>query len=137
MKLEITKIHTPNALSVVLGKFHFTKTFDDINVTLSSDIPGIRFGLACYKSSGCSGIGTDSSMIESAKNNASNLGVEQLFVLFVENTIPKRVLNALKKVPEINEIYCATSEPVEVIITHNDQARTVMGLANGYSTCNK
>ena len=134
MKLEIVNVHIPSTLSVVLGQFHGKNTVENIDASLNNDIPNIRFGLACHQTSGSRFIGTDHSFINLAKTNAERLGVEELFVLFVENTIPKSVLKALKKVPEISEIYCATSKPVEMIITNTNRGKTVMGLADDYSS---
>ena len=133
MKFEIVNIHIPSTLSVVLGQFHGKNTVEDIDATLTNDIPSIRFGLACHQTSGTRFIGTDHSFIDLAKTNAEKLEVEELFVLFVENTIPKSVLEALKKIPEISEIYCATSKPVGMIITNTNRGKTVMGLADDYS----
>jgi adenosine/AMP kinase len=133
MTLEIVKIDNPSRIIVMLGKLHVNRTADDIQETLLHQIQDIRFGMAYYESSGCSGIGTDNSLIETAKIHAGNLRVEKLFVLFAEHTNPKKVLTAFKRVEEINEIYCATSENAEIIITHNNQARAIMGVADDYS----
>ena len=133
MKLEIQRIDTPNGIIAILGKLHMRRTTDNIQETIFRQIQDTKFGLAYYDSTGCSTVGTDNSLIESAKMDSLKLRVEELFVLFVEHTNPKSFLHDLKKVVEIVELYCATSESVEVVITGNRNARSVMGLADDYS----
>lgn len=136
MKLETVKVEKPDGLNMIMGQSHFIKTVEDIHEALVGTVPGIKFGLAFNESSGPRLVrysGTDDALIDLAKKNAKNIGAGHLFVLFLENAFPINVLKALKEVPEICEIHCATANPVEVIVAQTDQGRGVMGLVDGYS----
>ncbi|MFQ5822528.1 MAG: adenosine-specific kinase [bacterium] len=136
MKLETVKVEKPEGLNMIMGQSHFIKTVEDIHETLVGTIPGIKFGLAFNESSGPRLVrysGTDDKLIDLAKKNANNIGAGHLFVLFLENAFPINIMKALKEVPEICEIYCATANPVEVIVAQTDQGRGVLGLIDGYS----
>ncbi|MFQ5605349.1 MAG: adenosine-specific kinase [bacterium] len=136
MQLQTVKIENPNNLNMVMGQSHFIKTVEDIHEALVGTIPGIKFGLAFNEASGPRLIrfsGTDDSLIELAKKNAGNVGAGHIFVLFLAEAYPINVMRALKSVPEICEIYCATANPVEVIVAETEQGRGVMGLIDGYS----
>ncbi|MFQ5864561.1 MAG: adenosine-specific kinase [bacterium] len=136
MKLETVKVEKPDGLNMIMGQSHFIKTVEDIHEALVGTIPGIRFGLAFNESSGPRLVrysGTDDSLIDLAKKNAKNIGAGHLFVLFMENAFPINVMKALKGVPEICEIYCATANQVEVVVAETNQGRGIMGLIDGYS----
>ena len=135
MKLETVKIDKPEGLNMIMGQSHFIKTVEDIHEALVGTVPGIKFGLAFNESSGPRLVrytGTDESLIELAKQNALKIGAGHVFVLFLENAFPINVMKALKDVPEICEIYCATANPVEVVVAETEQGRGVMGLIDGY-----
>lgn len=136
MKMETVKVENPNGLNVILGQSHFIKTVEDIHEALVCTVPGIKFGLAFNEASGPRLVrrsGTDEQLIELATKNARSIGAGHLFVLFLENAFPINVMKALKDVPEICEIYCATANPVEVVVAETDQGRGVMGLVDGYA----
>jgi adenosine/AMP kinase len=136
MNLQTVKIEKPEGLNMIMGQSHFIKTVEDIHEALVGTVPGIKFGLAFNESSGPRLVrftGTDDALIELAKKNAKNIGAGHLFILFLENAFPINVMRALKEVPEICEIYCATANPVEVVVAETDQGRGIMGLIDGYS----
>jgi len=137
MELEAVAIEKPEMINFVLGQTHFIKTVEDIHETLVTHVPGIKFGLAFCEASGKCLIrwtGTDDEMVELAKTNASAIGAGHTFILFLgEGFYPINVLNALKMVPEVCRIFCATANPVEVIIAQTEQGRGILGVIDGFS----
>jgi hypothetical protein len=137
MELISVKIEKPEAINFILGQSHFIKTVEDIHECLVTSIPGIRFGLAFCEASGKCLIrwsGTDDEMISLAKNNASALGAGHSFIIFLqEGFYPINVLNAIKLVPEVCHIFCATANPVEVILAVSSQGRGILGVIDGES----
>jgi hypothetical protein len=137
MELETVAIEKPETINFVLGQTHFIKTVEDIHETLVTQVPGIKFGLAFCEASGKCLIrwtGTDEAMIDLAKMNASAIGAGHSFILFLgEGFYPINVLNALKMVPEVCRIFCATANPTQVIVAETDQGRGVLGVVDGFS----
>lgn len=135
MELHTVAIHNPDALNLVLGQTHFIKSVEDIHETLVTAVPGIRFGLAFCEASGARLVrvsGTDEALQALARDNAVALGAGHAFVLFLgEGYYPINVLNALKMVPEVCRIFCATANPIEVVIAETEQGRGVMGVIDG------
>ena len=135
MELHTVAIHNPDALNLVLGQTHFIKSVEDIHETLVTAVPGIRFGLAFCEASGARLVrvsGTDEALQALARDNAVVLGAGHAFVLFLgEGFYPVNVLNALKMVPEVCRIFCATANPIEVVIAETEQGRGVMGVIDG------
>ena len=136
MELKIVAIEKPEAINFVLGQTHFIKSVEDIHEAMVSTVPGIKFGLAFCEASGKCLIrwtGTDEAMIELAKRNASAIGAGHTFLLFLgEGFYPVNVLNALKMVPEVCRIFCATANPTQVIIAETEQGRGVLGVVDGF-----
>ena len=136
MKMETVKIENPKSLNMIMGQAHFIKTVEDIHEALITTVPNIKFGLAFNEASGHRLIrftGTDDSLINLAKKNAKNIGAGHLFILFLDNAFPINVMKTLKDVPEICQIYCATANPVEVIVAETEQGRGVLGLIDGFT----
>jgi adenosine/AMP kinase len=129
------KIDKPEEINFILGQSHFIKTVEDIHEVLIQSVPGIKFGLAFCESSGAMLIrwsGTDEAMIELAKRNALALSTGHSFIVFLgAGFFPVSVLNAIKMVPEVCRIFCATANPVEVVIAETDQGRGIMGVIDG------
>jgi adenosine/AMP kinase len=137
MQIETVKIEKPEAVSLVLGQSHFIKSVEDIHEAMVNAVPGIKFGLAFCEASGDRLVrvtGTDDAMKELAARNALAVGAGHSFVLMLaEGFYPINVLNALKMVPEVCRIFCATANPVEVVIAETEQGRGVMGVIDGLS----
>jgi uncharacterized protein len=135
MQLMTVKIEKPDDINFILGQSHFVKTVEDIHEALVQSVPGIRFGLAFCEASGEMLIrwtGTDDAMIELARRNALALSAGHSFIVFLgAGFFPLNVLNAIKMVPEVCRLYCATSNPVEVVIAETDQGRGIMGVIDG------
>src|SRR3989304_3818972 len=119
MDLKIVKIEKPEATNFILGQSHFIKTVEDIYEAVISTVPQMKFGLGFCESSGPAlvrWVGNDQNLIELAKKNAMNLACGHCFILFIENGFPINILNTIKSLPEVCTIYCATANPVEVVI---------------------
>jgi hypothetical protein len=136
MELRIVAIEKPEAINFVLGQTHFIKSVEDIHEAMVSTVPGIKFGLAFCEASGKCLIrwtGTDDAMVELAKRNAAAIGAGHTFLLFLgEGFYPVNVLNALKMVPEVCHIFCATANPTQVVLAETDQGRGVLGVVDGF-----
>jgi adenosine/AMP kinase len=135
MELVSVAIEKPEAINFILGQSHFIKTVEDIHETLVSGVPGIKFGLAFSEASGKCLVrwsGTDPEMIELAKKNALAISAGHSFILFLgEGFYPINVLNAVKQVPEVCRIFCATANPTEVILADVGNGRAILGVADG------
>jgi adenosine/AMP kinase len=137
MELKIVSIEKPEPINFVLGQSHFIKTVEDIHEALVTSVPGIRFGLAFCEASGQCLIrwsGTDDDMINLAKANASAIASGHTFIVFLgEGFFPVNVLNAIKRVPEVCRIFCATANPAQVIVAETEMGRGVLGVVDGLS----
>jgi len=138
MELEVVKIEKPEALNLILGQSHFIKTVEDLHEALVCTVPGIKFGLAFCESSGPALVrasGTDNELIELAKQNAMALGAGHSFIIFLgEGFYPINVLNTIKMAPEVCRIFCATANPVQVILAETEQGRGIVGVVDGVHT---
>jgi adenosine/AMP kinase len=134
MELHMLSIEKPEGVNFILGQSHFIKTVEDIHEALVGAVPGIEFGVAFCEASGPSLIrysGTSGEMVELAKKNAYNLSAGHTFIIFLGNVFPINVLNTIKMVPEVCRIYCATANPVQVILAESEQGRGVLGVIDG------
>ena len=135
MELITVKIEKSEAINFILGQTHFIKSVEDIHEALFAAVPGIKFGLAFCEASGKCLVrwsGTDAAMIELARKNALVIGAGHSFIIFLgEGFYPVSVLNALKMVPEVCRIFCATANPTEVVIAETSQGRAILGVADG------
>jgi hypothetical protein len=119
---------------VILGQSHFIKTAEDLYEALVNSFPDIKFGLAFVESSGACKIraeGTDPELKQLAAKNALSLGAGHSFIIFLKDAYPINVLNAVKNVPEVCGIYCATANPVEVIIAESETGKGIAGVIDG------
>jgi adenosine/AMP kinase len=135
MQLLSVKIDKPEATNFILGQTHFIKTVEDVHEALVGAVPGIKFGLAFCEASGKCLVrlsGTDAAMVELARKNALTLGAGHSFIVFLgDGFFPVNVLNALKSVPEVCRIFCATANPTEVVIAQTEQGRGILGVIDG------
>jgi adenosine/AMP kinase len=136
MELRTVAIEKPATTNFILGQTHFIKTVEDIHETLVGAVPAIKFGLAFSEASGKCLVrwsGTDPAMTELAKRNALALAAGHTFIVFLgEGFYPVNVLNALKTVPEVCRIFCATANPTEVILAETAQGRGILGVVDGF-----
>jgi len=135
VELLLVPVEKPEAVNFILGQSHFIKTVEDLHEALVGTVPGIKFGLAFCEASGPALVrasGTDDELIELAKLNALALSAGHSFVLFLgKGFYPVNVLNAIKMTPEVCRIFCATANPVEVILTETEQGRGILGVVDG------
>ena len=134
MDLLTVSIEKPESLNVILGQSHFIKTVEDLHEALVGAVPGLRFGIAFCESSGPRLVrraGNDPELVELAVRNASAIGAGHSFVVFLREGYPVNVLNQLKQVPEVCRIFCATANPVEVIVAETESGRGVLGVVDG------
>ena len=134
MELKTVTIENPQQLNFILGQSHFIKTVEDLYEAIVTTVPGAKFGLAfCEASDAClvRFAGTDETLITLAQKNALNLAAGHSFLVFLRDMFPVNVLNAIKSLPEVCSIYCATANPVEVIIAESDLGRGIMGVIDG------
>lgn len=138
MELLTIRIEKPDDVNFILGQSHFIKTVEDLHEALVTAVPGIKFGLAFCESSGEALVrwtGNDEAMIELARLNALALSAGHVFIIFLApGFYPINVLNAVKMVPEVCRIYCATANPAEVILAETEQGRGVLGVIDGIKT---
>ena len=136
VNLEIVQVENPNELNLIFGQSHFIKTVEDVYECLISSAPGIKFGVAFCEASGPCLIrkdGNDQELIDLAVKNAQNIGCGHSFIIFLKNCFPINVLQSLKHVQEIVNIYCATANPVQVIVAKTEQGRGVVSVVDGFS----
>jgi len=136
MEIKIVKIENPNNLNLILGQSHFIKTVEDLFEAMVNTVPGAKFGLAfCEASDKClvRHAGTDAESLELAKKNALTLSAGHCFILFMKGMYPVNVLNAVKQVPEVCRIFCATANPVEVILAETEMGRGILGVVDGFA----
>ncbi len=135
MQLHLVSITKPAELNIILAQSHFIKTVEDLHEALVNAVPGIRFGLAFCEASGERLVrwsGTDETLIGLARANALAIGAGHSFIIVLGNGFyPINVLNAIKQVPEVCRIFCATANPVEVIIAESGQGRGILGVIDG------
>ncbi len=134
MEFQAVKIQTPEGANVILGQSHFIKTVEDLYEILVSSVPGGKFGIAFCESSGpclIRSAGTDEELRQAAIRNAQAVGAGHVFVLILKEAYPINVLNAVKQCQEVCSVYCASANPVEVIVAVTEQGRGVMGVVDG------
>jgi adenosine/AMP kinase len=137
MNLINIHIEKPETINFILGQSHFIKTVEDVHEALVNTVPGIMFGLAFCEASGKCLVrwsGNDPAMIDLAQKNALAISAGHSFIVFLaEGFYPVNVLNAIKSVPEVCRIYCATANPVEVIVAETESGRGILGVVDGSS----
>ena len=134
VNLSFVAIEKPDDLNVVIGQAHFIKTVEDLHEALVGTSPHLRFGAAFCEASGPRLVrrsGNDAGLTELATRNAQLIGAGHCFVVLLREGYPVNVLNALKVVPEVCTIYCATANPVEVVVAESDLGRAVVGIVDG------
>ncbi|MBU2644739.1 adenosine-specific kinase [bacterium] len=137
MEIKTVKIENPEGLNLILGHSHFIKTVEDIYEAMVNSVPGVKFGVAfCEASDVClvRYSGTDDGLVALARKNALTLSAGHTFIIFMRDIFPINVLGAVRNVPEVCRIFCATANPVEVIIGETEQGRGIMGIIDGFAS---
>jgi len=137
LELEIVSIKKPENVNFILGQTHFIKSVEDLYEAMVNAVPGIHFGLAFCEASGdrlVRSSGTDDALTELAEKNALALSAGHVFIIFLgEDFYPINVLNAIKNVPEVCRIFCATANPTQVVVAKTDQGQGVLGVIDGFT----
>lgn len=135
VELILVPIEKPDPnLNLILGQSNFIKTVEDLFEALVNTVPGIKFGLAFCEASGprlVRSSGTDAQLTALAEKNAQAIGAGHSFIICLGNAFPINVLNAVKNVPEVCRIYCATANPLQVIVAETEQGRGIVGVVDG------
>lgn len=134
MELATVPVETPEDVNVVLGQSHFIKTVEDVYEALAGTSPHLRFGVAFCEASGPCLVrraGNDDELVELAVRNALAIGAGHAFVVLLREGYPVNVLNALKSVPEVCRIYCATANPLHVVVADTTGGRAILGVVDG------
>jgi adenosine/AMP kinase len=136
MHLLTVTIVKPEATNFILGQSHFIKSVEDLHEVMVGTVPGIKFGLAFCEASGKRLVrqsGTDVDLIELACQNAMAIAAGHCFMIFLgDGFYPVNVLNAIKTVPEVCRIFCATANPTQILLAETDQGRAILGVVDGY-----
>ena len=133
VEIVTVKVENPEELNMIFGQSHFIKTVEDVHEALVNAVPGIKFGVAfCEASAKClvRHSGTDEAL-ELAVTNAHAVGCGHSFFIFMKDSFPINVLKAVQAVPEVCSIFCATANPVEVVVADNGTGRGVLGVIDG------
>ena len=136
MELKTVRMEFPEDANIIIGQTHFIKTAEDLYEVMVSAVPGAKFGLAFNEASGPCLVraeGNDSELKTLAIKNVKAIGAGHVFVIILKDAFPINVLNAIKNCPEVCSIFCATANPVEVIIAQTELGRGVLGVIDGNS----
>lgn len=136
MEIKSVKIKIPDGANIILGQTHFIKTAEDLYEIIATAVPQAKFGIAFTEASGPCLIrkeGNDTELIDICVKNLQDIGAGHVFCIILKNAFPINILNAVKNCPEICSIYCATANPVEVIIVETGQGRGILGVIDGFS----
>jgi len=136
MKLEEVALGIPPDANLVLGQAHFIKTAEDLAEIVVTTVPGAHFGLAFCEASGPCLIrceGNDVELTKAAEDNARRIGAGHVFVMLLRGAYPINVLNSIKQCPEVCRVFCATANPVQVLVAETGQGRGVLGVVDGSS----
>ena len=136
MKLEVVRIEKPEGLNIIIGQAHFIKTAEDLYEVLAGSVPGMKFALAFCEASGKCLVrveGNDDSLREVVVANALSVACGHTFFVALKEAYPVNVLNAIKGVPEVCRVFCATANPLEVVVAVSGQGRGVVGVIDGFA----
>jgi len=136
LELQLVRMELPPESNIIVGQAHFIKTVEDLYEAVITTVPHAKFGLAFNESSGACltrSEGNDSALREAAIRNAQALACGHTFILLLRDAYPINVLNAIRNVPEVCSIFCATANPVELIAAQSQQGRGVLGVIDGSS----
>ena len=136
LELKAVRLEFPVDANIIVGQSHFIKTVEDLYEAVATTVPQAKFGLAFNEASGACltrSDGNDQALQDVAVRNAQSLGCGHTFVLVLQNAYPINVLSAIRNVPEVCSIFCATANPAEIIVAQSEQGRGVLGVIDGSS----
>ena len=136
VEIQVVRMDVPAEANIIVGQSHFIKTVEDLYEAIATTAPQAKFGLAFNESSGACLTrfdGNDQALCDAAVRNAQALGCGHTFVLLLQNAYPINVLHAIRNVPEVCAIFCATANPVEILVAQTEQGRGILGVIDGSS----
>lgn len=136
MEIKTIRINIPEGCNIILGQTHFIKSIEDLYEIIVSSVPGARFGVAFTEASGPCLIrkeGNDEELIKSCEKTLLDLRAGHVFCIYLKGAFPINVLNQIKNCPEVCRIFCATANPLEVIVIQTEQGSGIMGVIDGFS----
>lgn len=134
MDLSLVPIDIPEGCNVILGQTHFIKTAEDLYEILAGTVPGAKYGIAFTEASGPCLIrteGNDEALIQASVFSAQAIGAGHVFCIYLKNAFPVNILNQIKSCPEVCRVFCATANPLQVVVAESPQGRGVMGVIDG------
>jgi hypothetical protein len=134
LTIKAVKVDKPEDMNVIIGQAHFIKTVEDIYEALIEAVPAIKFGIAFCEASGKCLVrfdGNDDNLKKLAVDNAFKIGCGHTFFIALENAYPVNILNRIKNVSEVCNIFCATANPIDVIVVDNERGRGILGVIDG------
>lgn len=139
VEIKIVEIEKSDDINFILGQTHFIKSIEDLYETMINSVPNGKFGIAFCEASGACKIrseGNDETLKKLAEKNAENIGAGHSFIVFMKDCFPLNVLNAIKNVPEVCSVYCATANPTKVVLAEskigNERGRGILGVIDGF-----
>ena len=135
MELKAIRVEIPEGANIILGATHFIKTAEDLYEVVTCTVPGAKFGVAFTEASGPCLIrseGNDPALVETCVKNLEAVGAGHVFCILLKDAFPINVLNAVKNCPEVCGIFCATANPMEVVVAQTAQGRAVLGVVDGF-----
>ena len=136
MEIKTVTMEIPEGANIIIGQTHFIKTAEDLYEVMANAVPGIKFGVAFCEASGPCLVraeGNDSTLKEIATRNATSIAAGHTFVILIKEAFPVNVLNSIKACPEVCSVFCATANPVQVIVAETELGRGILGVIDGYS----
>lgn len=136
MEIKTVKINIPEGCNIILGQTHFIKTIEDLYEIIATTVPGAKFGVAFTEASGPCLIrteGNDNDLIDVCIRNLKEISAGHVFCILLKNAFPINVLNQVKNCPEVCRIFCATANPLEVVVCITDQGNGILGVIDGFS----
>jgi len=134
MELKKVRMELPEDSNIIIGQTHFIKSTEDLYEAIVGTVPGAKFGLAFCEASGPCLIridGNDEGLKKAAAENAMKIGAGHVFVVLLQNAYPINVLNRIKDIQEVCNVFCATSNQVDVVVAENESGSGVMGVIDG------
>jgi adenosine/AMP kinase len=135
MEIKAVKINIPEGCNIILGQTHFIKTAEDLYEIIATTVPQARFGIAFTEASGPCLIrteGNDDELISASVRNLQEIGAGHIFCILLKNAFPIHILNPIKNCPEVCRIYCATANPLQVIVVSTEQGNGILGVIDGF-----
>ncbi|MFH0777787.1 MAG: adenosine-specific kinase [Candidatus Eisenbacteria bacterium] len=136
MELKQVRLEIPEGANIILGQTHFIKTAEDLYEVMVNAVPGVKFGVAFCEASGPCLVraeGNDETLRSATTKNALSVGAGHSFIIVMRDAFPINVLQAVKSCPEVCGVFCATANPVEVIVAETQQGRGILGVVDGSS----